>query len=97
MQQGSEWGGVGDGKNHKYTVKSSNESKKIQLAIGPDKPERHNRCLNGTWGKYQDHTSYLVAFLRPIVSVMTLQGQQNSLQKSRPINYAWVYNSSACV
>ena len=33
------WGGGGGGKNHKYTVKSTYESKKHQLAIGPDKPE----------------------------------------------------------
>ena len=43
-----------------------------------DKPGGPKRCLTNT-GEYQTHTSYLVPFMGPIVSVVTSHGRQNPL------------------
>ena len=45
--------------------------------------------LLGLFGKFQTHAFRVVPSVGPIVSVVTLQDQQNSLQKSRPVNQAW--------
>ena len=33
------------------------------------------------WGEFHTHAFHVVPFMGPIVSVMKLQGQQNSLEK----------------
>ena len=54
------------------------ESKNCTSHRPIDKPGGPKRCLTNT-GEYQTHTSHLVPFMGPIVSVVTSHGRQNPL------------------
>ena len=55
------------------------ESKKYQLRIGPEKPRGLKTSLTGIVGLFQAHSFYLylVSSVGPIVSSLTLLGQDN--------------------
>ena len=41
------------------------------------------------WGEFQTHAFHVAPSMGPIVSIVNLQGQKNSLKKTRPVNQAW--------
>ena len=66
------------------TIQSSYESKKGQLQAQTSLEALKDVSL--TLSIFQTHTSHVVLSMGPIVSVVTIHGQQNSLKKSGPVS-----------